>query len=68
LQQAVVSGRNRDGQQLGCSNLVGNRLTIGPQACDVDLDGLMASTARSRHSSIVLPRVKHPDRAGTVTK
>ncbi len=28
----------------------------------------MASTARSRHSSIVLPRVKHPGRAGTVTK
>jgi hypothetical protein len=34
LQQAVVSGRYRDGQQLGCPNLLGNRLTIGPQACE----------------------------------
>jgi hypothetical protein len=40
VQQAMVSGRDRDGQQLGCPNLVGNRLTIGSQACDVELDGL----------------------------
>src|SRR5437867_6846355 len=39
VQQTVVSGCDRDGQQLGCSNLVGYRLTIGPQACDVGLDG-----------------------------
>ena len=40
LQQPVVSGRDRYSQQLGCPNLLGNRLTIGLQACDVDLDGL----------------------------
>jgi hypothetical protein len=39
----MVSGRDRDGQQLGCPNLLGNRLTIGPQACDMDLDGLDCS-------------------------
>jgi hypothetical protein len=40
LRQAVLSGRARDGQQLGCANLLGNRLTIGLQASDVDLDRL----------------------------
>ena len=40
LQQPVVSGRDCDGQQLGYPDLVGNRLTIGLQAGDVDLDGL----------------------------
>lgn len=36
-------GRDRDGQQLRCPNLVGNRLIIGRQACDMDLDGLHRS-------------------------
>jgi toxin FitB len=40
VQQTVVSGRDRYGQQLGCPHLIGNRLTVGLQACDVDLDGL----------------------------
>src|SRR5262245_66682370 len=53
-QQAVMSGGDRDGQQLGCPNLVGNRLTIGPEACHVDLDGLDRS----------LPAL--PERAATV--
>src|SRR6266516_1641694 len=40
LQQTVLSGCDRDRQQLGYPNLLGNRLTIGPQTCDVDLDRL----------------------------
>ena len=40
LQQPVVSGRDRYSQQLGCPNLLGNRLTIGLQAGNADLDGL----------------------------
>src|SRR5215470_20372081 len=35
-----MSGGDRDGQKLGCPNLVRNWLTICAQACDVDLDGL----------------------------
>jgi len=35
-----VSGGDRNGQQLGCPNLVRNRLAIGLQAGDVDFNGL----------------------------
>jgi hypothetical protein len=39
----VVSGCDRNGQQLGCPHLVGNWLAIGLQAGDVDLNGLDCS-------------------------
>jgi hypothetical protein len=38
--ERVVSGGDRDGQQLRCADLTGNRLAAGLQADDVDPDRL----------------------------
>jgi hypothetical protein len=62
---ALTSGCDGDGQKSRRPDFLGNELAVGLKTCDVNLDG---PTARSRHSSIVLPRVKQPGRAGTVTK